>query len=135
MESAYSSVDDFYRACADRRLIGVRCRKCKAAMVPPRPFCLHCSATEMDNVEFSGKGRILSYTVIHVAPPQFQNFTPYVVAIIQLEEGACIPGMVLHMKPEEMKIGQTVTIDYSDEPSSIWPNWARYHFRPVEGNK
>lgn len=135
MKQAYSSVDDFYRACADRRLIGVRCRKCKTALVPPRPFCPHCSATEMDNVEFSGKGRIVSYTVIHVAPPQFQSFTPYIVAIIQLVEGPHIPGMILHAKPEDAKIGQAVTVDYSAEPATAWPNWPRYYFRRLEENK
>jgi len=89
----------------------------------------------MENVEFSGRGRIISYTVIHVAPPQFQSLVPYVVGIIQLEEGPRIPGMVLDIKAEDVKIGQTVTADYSPEPSSNWPNWPRYYFRPVKGNK
>ena len=52
------------------------------------------NTTDSKNVEWrevSGKGKIYSYTVVHApAGPAFKDDTPYIVASIELEEGARI---------------------------------------------
>jgi len=47
-----------------------------------------------EKVTFSGKGEIYSYTIVREPPSGFEQFVPYVVALIKLEEGPLITAML-----------------------------------------
>ncbi|MFH1328913.1 MAG: OB-fold domain-containing protein, partial [Candidatus Bathyarchaeota archaeon] len=100
---------------------------------PPRPICPICHSADLENVEFNGKGELLSYTVIHIASLEFQSIAPYVVGIVKLEEGPKIPGIIKDVKIEELKIGKKLIIDF-DGKSQTWPGWAKYFFRPFKAS-
>jgi len=88
-------------------LIGTRCDTCKVAFFPPRNFCPSCRRKGViKEFQFSGRGEILSHTVIRTAPKGFECYTPYPVAIIKLEEGPAISGQVV--EGNEVEIGKKV---------------------------
>lgn len=63
----------------------------------------------------SGKGKLISFTVIHVAPDEFAEEAPYYVGIIELEEGTRVSARLLGfdpLKPEEVTLGIPVILDY-----------------------
>jgi uncharacterized OB-fold protein len=63
----------------------------------------------------SGKGTLVSFTVIHIAPDDFQEEAPYFIAIVELEEGTRVTGRLQGfdpMKPEEVILGTPVVLDY-----------------------
>ena len=62
--------------------------------MPPRAVC-ECGRSGLKNVVFSGKGEIVSHTEIHIAPAGFEGNTPYNIALIKLEEGPVISGIVI----------------------------------------
>ena len=63
----------------------------------------------MEKFAFSGKGKILSYTIIRVAPDGFERYSPYVVALVKLEDGPVVSAHVVgYNENEEMKIGASV---------------------------
>jgi uncharacterized OB-fold protein len=65
--------------------------------------------------EVSGNGKLISFTVIHVAPEEFSEEVPYYVAIVELEEGTRISARLLGydpLKPEEVKLGIPLKLDY-----------------------
>jgi hypothetical protein len=77
-------------------------------------------------------GRVLTYTVIHVAPPQFKKMVPYAVGIIQLEEGTKIPGMIREVDPNQLKVGMKVKMKFDEsQVEQKWPQWPRYYFIPL----
>ena len=84
-------------------LVGVKCG-CGKLYFPPRGVC-ECGSTEMARFTFSGRGTIISYTIIHVGPAGFERNTPYNVALVKLDEGPVISGIVVDDKVE---IGQHV---------------------------
>jgi len=131
-EQAPFTIEQFYRYIDQAKLMGGKCKKCGAIHLPPRPLCDKCFSKEFEWVEISRKGKLLTYTIIHVAPSQFQSMAPYVVGIIQLENGLKIPGMIRGIEHERVKIGMELTIDFdaSNVPSQ-WPQWPRYYFRPA----
>jgi hypothetical protein len=124
------TIENFYRFCAERKLMGVTCARCKKFIVPPRSSCPQCGNTEMKWTELSTKGRLVTYTVIHVAPPQFQGIAPYAVGIVEFAEGARLPGMIRNVKFENLKIGMELQTEFEANVPSEWPQWARYFFRP-----
>ena len=82
-------------------LTGTVCA-CGKMYMPPRAVC-ECGY-ETKPFTFSGNGEIISHTEIHVGPAGFEN-TPYNVALIKLEEGPVISGLVVD---DKIEIGQKV---------------------------
>lgn len=91
------------------RLIGSKCETCATYFFPKRPICPKCRRKgNIKEVQFSGKGRIYSFTEVHSPPEGFEEQAPYVLAIVELEEGARVMGQIVDVKKEDVKIGQEV---------------------------
>ncbi|MCS7122214.1 MAG: Zn-ribbon domain-containing OB-fold protein [Archaeoglobaceae archaeon] len=97
---------DFFNALLEGKLIGLKCNDCGSYTCPPKATCNNCGSRNLVKVELSGKGRILSFTTTYVAPAGYEKEVPYVVAMVELEEGPCIMGR-LEIDPEKAeKLGQ-----------------------------
>ena len=130
VESAFT-IEQFYKFLSQGKLMAGKCVKCGKIHLPPRPICDNCYAQQFEWVELQGKGKLLTYTVIHVAPPQFQTLAPYAVGIMQLENGLKIPGMISNVPNEQLKVGMELTIDFKTcSVEQTWPQWSRYCFKP-----
>jgi uncharacterized protein len=92
-----SSVPLFWRLQKHRyALLGSRCTTCSQAFMPPKTFCPECRRSgKIEDFHFSGNGKISSYTIIRIPPEGFEVYTPYTVAVIDLDEGASISGQVI----------------------------------------
>lgn len=103
------SVARFWRKIPQRyNLIGTRCESCGRHYFPPRSFCPDCRrGGKIVEYRFPGTGKIVTYTVIRAASEQFENTTPYVLAIIQLDEGPRLTSQVV-AKPGEVAVGTRV---------------------------
>jgi hypothetical protein len=126
------TIEQFYKFLAQGKLMAGKCTRCGKIHLPPRPLCDNCFSQEFTWTEVSGKGKLLTYTVIHIAPPQFQPMTPYAVGIVQLENGAKIPGMITGATQKQLRIGMDLTIDFAAcSTTQQWPQWPRYCFKPA----
>ncbi len=92
-------------------------------------MCTNCFSDNLEWISIKGKGKLLSYTIIHVAPEQFQSMVPYIVGIVNLEAGVSLPGIIRKIPTEKIKIGMNLKIDFDLSPSTEWPEWSRYFFR------
>ena len=125
------TIEQFYKFLGEHKLMGARCLKCGKIHLPPRPLCDNCLSQRFEWVNISGKGKLLTYTVIHVAPAQFQALVPYAVGIVQLEGGLRIPGMINSVPNEQLKVGLELTLDFEGcKTTQQWPQWQRYCFKP-----
>ena len=125
------TIESFYKFVSERKLMAAKCSKCGTLLLPPRPVCTKCLSTDFKWVELKGKGKLLSYTVIHVSPMQFQSMAPYTVGIVELEDGPHLPGMVRDVEPEKIRVGMDLIVDFYQSIPSEWPLWPRYFFRPL----
>jgi uncharacterized OB-fold protein len=126
------TIEQFYQHILQQKLMGAKCKKCGKIHLPPRPLCNDCFSKEFEWVELPHKGKLLTYTVIHIAPPQFQGMTPYAVGIVQLEGGVKIPGMIRGVPSEQLQIGMALTLDFGEcAATQTWPQWPRYYFKPA----
>ncbi len=86
-------------------LIGSYCENCGNYYYPPRNLCPKCRRKgKVREVKFSGYGKVLTWSVVH---DSFYMAKPYVVALIELDEGARLVGLV-DCKPEDMREGMRV---------------------------
>lgn len=130
-ESPPFTIDQFYRFIGEKRIMAAKCKNCGSVILPPRPMCTNCLSTDLEWAELKPRGRILTYTVIHVAPKEFEQNAPYAFGIVELEEGTRLPGTIKDVKFEDLKVGAEVELDFEDA-SKDWPHWPRYLFRLIK---
>lgn len=133
-EQAPFTIEQFYKNINQGKLLSAKCRKCGKVHLPPRPVCDSCYSKDFDWTAVPARGKLLTYTVIHIAPAQFQSMAPYAMGIVQLENGLRIPGMIRGVQLEQVKVGMNLTMDFGTcAATQPWPQWPRYYFKPVTG--
>ena len=135
-EAAPFTIEQFYRFMNEGKLMGAKCIKCGKIMLPPRPICIQCYSENLEWIKLENKGKLLTYTIIHVAPPQFQHLVPYAVGIIELEKGLKLPGMIKGTDFDKIKIGMELKIEVEpvtkeETEEQEWPAWPKYYFKPA----
>ncbi len=126
------NIEQFYRFLSQCKLMASKCTKCGKVHLPPRPICDACYSQEFKWQEVAGKGKLLTYTIIHVAPPAFQSMAPYAVGIVELESGLKLPGMISGTSEGQLRVGLDLVIDFNAcNTGQTWPQWQRYCFKPV----
>lgn len=100
-----------------------RCAACGALRHPPLPACSACGSFERDFVVASGRGRIYSF-VVHHHPPVPGPGTPFVVVLVQLEEGTRLVGNLLDADPASVEIGREVVVEFVPAGDDlVLPQW------------
>jgi hypothetical protein len=125
-------IENFYRFCGQKKLMAVRCTNCNTIVWPPRTICPRCLHDNFKWEQLQGKGQLLTYTIIHFPPTQFQAIAPYAVGIVKLLEGPQLPGMIRNVKPEDLRIGMVLQADFESGLLKEWPRWPRYFFTPAD---
>lgn len=74
-------------------LVGEKCEN-GHFVFPPRDICPNCGDEAKEPYTFSGKGKIYSLTTIYEAPTGYEKSVPYVVALVELDEGPRITAQL-----------------------------------------
>ena len=97
------------------RLLFQRCRACGTAWHPPMPLCPECHSPDYDWQPAQGGGSIYTYTVVqHATHPAFTDQVPYVVAVVELDEGPRIVTNIKNCPVADVHGGQRVRIVFED---------------------
>lgn len=100
------------------KLLGLKCNQCGTYICPPRKVCPECQSEDLDIVELSGKGEILTFTVVQVPPEGFES--PIAIATAKLDEGPWVVGNVEGVDPNSLTmdiIGKRFTVGYKEIPA------------------
>jgi len=89
-----------------------RCTSCGAMHFPPRRICDQCGGRDFRRQPMSETGKVVTYTVIRTAPPGFANQVPYVVAVLEMDDGTRLMAQVADVAPNEVRIGMKVTLEF-----------------------
>ena len=115
----------FWEAAHEGRLLIQRCESCDAVQFYPRALCTSCGTGPPAWLEASGRGTVHTFTVVrqNLMPP-FKDLAPYVLAIIDLEEGVRMMGNVLECDPAEVHIGMAVEVFFEPATDELsLPMW------------
>lgn len=118
----------FWDGTKARELRLQRCDACGAYRFPPVLLCRECLAEEHAWVPTSGTGTVWSYVVQHrPATPAFVDELPYVVAIVELDEGPLMLTNIVGCPSEAVEVGMRVQVTYVDASDDI----TLYPFTPL----
>jgi len=105
----------FWDGCADGELRFQTCAHCGQVQRMPRSRCASCHKDALAWKTSAGRGKILSYTVVHRAPtPAFRDEVPYVIAIVDMDEGFRLMVNVKDGASASLAIGQPLRITFRD---------------------
>lgn len=109
----------FWDAAKQHRLSLQQCQSCKGYIFYPRPICSHCGSADLKWTDVSGRATLYSFTVARRPTMRaFEPDVPYVIAIVDLEEGPRMTSNVVGCPIEDVRIGmalEAVFDDVSDE--------------------
>ena len=115
------------------QLVGEECKACGAKLFPPRDVCPECTEPAYEPYIFSGRGEIYSHTTVYNAPEGYQDYVPYAVALVKLEEGPLVTAQLTDVQPEQVEIGMPVEMvtrkvrEFGEDGIILYG----YKFRPV----
>ena len=114
---------DFYWEKAQAHELWLRrCNACQHAYFYPRDFCPDCGTRDVSWVQASGRGTLHTFAIVHRAPvPALRDHVPFVVAMVDLEEGARMPTNLVDVEPDpaHIRVGMAVEVAFVDLTDEI----------------
>lgn len=103
----------YWDASQEGRYILQYCESCKRYNSYPREWCMHCWSTNLTFREASGKGEVVTYSIVH-QPPSPSWETPYVLAVVRLIEGPQVMSNIINCELNKVKVGAHVHVCFED---------------------
>ncbi|MBB6172934.1 hypothetical protein HNR23_002994 [Nocardiopsis mwathae] len=111
--------EPYWAACRAGRLAIQRCADCRRYVHFPEPACPFCRSRSLGFEPVSGRGRVVTYTVVHRPfVPGFADLAPYPVAWVELAEqpGLRAFGGIRDCAPDDLAIGMPVAVTFTELP-------------------
>ena len=117
----------FWDGLREHRLLIQRCVSCGVLRHPPRPMCPHCNSLEWDTVQASGRGTVHSFVMPQHPTFPFMEY-PYIVALVDLEEGVRLVSNLVDIAPDDASIDMAVEVCFAEFDGGL----VLHQFRPEE---
>lgn len=82
-----SMISKFYASLGKGQIYGVRCKKCKHFIFPPKAGCEECGRHDVQWEKISGEGQVLFFSSGNLPPMKFAKYHPYAYGAVKLKEG------------------------------------------------
>jgi uncharacterized OB-fold protein len=128
------SVPRYWRETKYRyRLVGEMCAGCGKVLFPRSAVCPGCGSVDLEEVGLRGTGSVVTWTVVRNPPEGYEKYSPFVVALVELDDGVRLLSQVVDVEPDEVESGMRVEAAFrrvkEDGASGIIEYG--YKFRPV----
>jgi uncharacterized OB-fold protein len=104
----------FWDGCARGELLLQRCSACGTYRHPPTPVCSQCLSDRSEWIPASGRGTVYTFSIVHQALARgWEEIVPYVVAVVELEEGPHFLTDLVDVASGEVAIGMPVEVTFT----------------------
>lgn len=116
MEPPVSDVGaPFWEATKRRELVLQWCKACEAPIHYPRVFCPSCLGDDLEYRPAAGRGKVYACSTMNrPAYPGMEDRVPYVVALVELEEGARMMTNIVGCEPDTVRVGMPVQVSWEE---------------------
>jgi len=111
----------FWAGCREQKLLVQHCLECRTPRYPARPYCHQCQSTHYEWRASSGRGSVYSWIVVHHPVPKeiYAGDVPYVVALIDLEEGVRMASNIIGCDPDAISGGMPVEVQFEQVTTAV----------------
>jgi len=99
----------YWQAAANGKLVLQRCGQCHVMQSIPRQYCGACQSDSLVWIDACGRGSIVSYSWVERGPTK-AFASPYMLALVELEEGVRLMLNIIGPRAEQASIGDSVEI-------------------------
>jgi uncharacterized protein len=107
--------ESWWAAVQDHRLIVNACAACGRNSLYIRPFCPHCWSEEVSLTPATGRARLYTWSVVHQNAAPFDARTPYVLAMVDLEEGPRLMTVIEDCAVDDLRADMQLEIAFRDD--------------------
>ncbi len=101
----------WWEGCRHHELLIQSCMKCGHQQLYPRIICTACMSENLEWTRSAGRGRVLTFTICRRAVSEaYAGDVPYVIALIQLEEGPTMMSNIVECDPESVATGMPLEV-------------------------
>jgi len=112
--------NSYWEGAKQGKLLLQRCRVCGHLWHPPGPMCLKCHSTDIEWTPARGGGTVHSYTIVHHAThAAMKHRVPYLVALVDLEEGPRVVSNIL-APAETVRVGMPVALTFQEIATGVF---------------
>ena len=104
----------WWDAIDGHRLTVVRCPRCDRVTAVAAAFCPRCWAEDVERVPASGTATLYTWTTVLQGYGPFAEKAPYVVAMVDLEEGPLLMTEIVDADPATLHAGLRLTVGFRD---------------------
>jgi uncharacterized OB-fold protein len=105
----------FFEESRDRRrLMGTKCPRCAAVIVPAARLCTRCYAEATEWVEVSDHGVLATFTTVHLPFPGQPTEPPYTYGLILLDGASTYYSHLINEPAESLVCGMRVQAVWSE---------------------
>jgi uncharacterized OB-fold protein len=110
----------FWEGCKRGELLIQKCQDCQTLNFYPKLYCASCLSSNLEWVKAGGKGKVYSYMVVYAfQPTEFAEDVPYVVAVVELDEGVRMMSNIVGCPPEEVRCDMRVEVVFEKATEEI----------------
>jgi len=103
--TSITKTNDFIGYLEDGKVMGTQCKDCGIIFFPPRADCYQCLSGNMEWLEVSGKGRLVTFSKLEYAPVGFEEDVPYLIALLDYGNYKIFGRISKDLPEEEIKLG------------------------------
>jgi uncharacterized OB-fold protein len=120
----------YWDAARNHQLALPECLSCRRFYFYPRDHCPVCSGREVRWRAVSGRGFLYTYVIAHHPAPGFEADAPYVIAVVELEEGPRMMANIVGIEPDPalLELDMPLEVVFTERGPMTVPN-----FRPTGG--
>lgn len=113
-------------AVANGKLLVQQCRRCHVVVHYPRVICPNCRGLELEWKEACGLGTVYSFSIVAQPPSaRWKDRVPYVLALIDLQEGPRMMSNIIGCEPDEVRCGMPVTVAFEERDDRVLVQFKR----------
>jgi uncharacterized protein len=110
----------FWDAAREERLVIPYCKACGFHWFPPALACERCGEADYSWVDASGRGKVFTFAIYHrLYHPAFKGKLPYVVAVVELEEGPRLISNIVGVPHERIRCEMPVRVVFDHRRDGI----------------
>jgi uncharacterized OB-fold protein len=100
-----TKVNAFIDHLEQGRLMYTQCKPCGEVYFPPRADCSACLASDMQWLEVTGRGKLVSFSQLTYAPVGFEADLPYTIALVDYGPFQIFGRLDADLDMDTVKIG------------------------------
>lgn len=121
-------VKEYYEGTKQHKLLVQHCNDCGKNISYPKTFCPYCFSSNVSWIESKGLGKLYSYSVCMANVAEaFTPDIPYIVGVVDLQEGVRLLTNIVDCKPEDVKCDMDVKVVFRD----VTPEFTLPFFKPI----